>query len=180
MRIKPLHWNFEAPVRSSTLAGGYDVFMPENGNLVSLKKPDELTPLGFAAEVPEGYVALLLPRSGAGHKGGLHLNNTIGVIDADYRGQWMASLGCYYPGNFTWKAKERLLQFILVPVSNPELVILADGEELDDTDRGDGGFGSTGSNKPEPESTLDDSSVGGGVGGGNGNGNGNNNKKLLP
>lgn len=114
--------------------------MPEEGVADYTK---QLIPLGFSAEVPPGHVALILPRSGAGAKHSIELTNTCGVIDADYRGEWMASIQVKPSANSTyaWQEGERILQYILVPVatSEPELV-----KELSDTSRGTGGFGSTG------------------------------------
>jgi dUTP pyrophosphatase len=101
-------------------------------------------PLGFAAEVPPGYVALLLPRSGAGAKHGLELNNTCGVIDSDYRGEWKAVLRTKSPTPFLWNEDDRVLQFLLVPVLDVRLEEVSEDEELTATGRGVGGFGSTG------------------------------------
>lgn len=97
--------------------------------------------LGFASKIPEGYVALLLPRSSAGAKFGISLNNTCGVIDADYRGEWMASLRLRMNEGFNWSAGDRLLQFVIVPVITPKLEVV---ESLEDTERGGGGFGHSG------------------------------------
>ena len=98
-------------------------------------------PLGFATAIPKGYVALIFPRSGVGSKLGLELNNTCGVIDADYRGEWIAALRTKSCMPCSWNQGDRILQFILVAVPDvtPELV-----EALDDTDRGTGGLGSSG------------------------------------
>jgi len=139
MRFVSLHSNFKLPVRSTNQAAAYDIFMPEHGSAgeyVAVR-----VPLGFAAEVPTGHVALLLPRSGVGSKSGLELNNTCGVIDADYRGEWVATLKVkHFPGT-RWLAGDRILQFLIVPVLSvvPELV-----DSLTPTERGEGGFGSTG------------------------------------
>ena len=141
MNIKPLHRDFKCPVRSSTAAGGYDIYMPEGGVLNPVADKGQLVGLGFAAEVPRGYVALLLPRSGAGTKFGLELNNTCGVIDADYRGEWMASLRVKDGHAFQWGPGDRILQFLLVPVGMVDLMVV---NELDTTTRGEGGLGSTG------------------------------------
>ena len=140
MNIKQLHPNFKMPTRGTDQAGGYDIYMPEKGSMMPGATYGQMVPLGFAAEVPVGYVALLLPRSGAGAKHGVSLNNTVGVIDADYRGEWMACLRLKNGLPHRWEAGERLLQFILVPVGTPELQLV---EELGSTARGDGGFGST-------------------------------------
>jgi len=140
LNIKQLHPNFKMPTRGTDQAGGYDIYMPEKGSMMPGATYGQMVPLGFAAEVPVGYVALLLPRSGAGAKHGVSLNNTVGVIDADYRGEWMACLRLKNGLPHRWEAGERLLQFILVPVGTPELQLV---EELGSTARGDGGFGST-------------------------------------
>lgn len=140
MNIKKLHPNFKMPTRGTEHAGGYDLYMPEGGVLMPGATYGQMVPLGFAAEIPVGFVALLLPRSGAGAKHGVSLNNTVGVIDADYRGEWMACLRMKNGLPHRWEAGERLLQFILVPVGITELNLV---EELGTTDRGEGGFGST-------------------------------------
>ena len=140
MNIKKLHPNFKMPTRGTEHAGGYDLYMPEAGVLMPGATYGQMVPLGFAAEIPVGFVALLLPRSGAGAKHGVSLNNTVGVIDADYRGEWMACLRVKNGVPHRWEAGERLLQFILVPVGTTELNLV---EELGTTARGEGGFGST-------------------------------------
>lgn len=151
MNIEPLHPNFRLPTRATTLSGGFDLYMPEAGHVgefweratdeeESVVKPVKVK-LGFAAEVPEGYVALLLPRSSSGVKHSLELENTCGVIDADYRGEWMAFLGTKNGEAFEWKAGDRVLQFLLVPVLTPELSIV---NSVSKTARGIGGVGSTG------------------------------------
>lgn len=140
MKFKQLHSNFQLPQRSSDAAGGLDILMPEDGRL----KPGEklMVPLGFAAAIPRGYIALILPRSGVGAKKGLELINTCGVIDADYRGEWLAAMQLK-PNQETlnWAAGDRLLQIVVVPVADITPVLV---DELDETSRGSGGFGSTG------------------------------------
>ncbi len=100
-------------------------------------------PLGFATEIPKGFVALIQPRSSTGAKNGLELNNTCGVIDSDYRGEWKAALRTKSGKPFEWKAGERVLQFFVVPVYTGQLELV---DELESTDRGAGGFGSSGTN----------------------------------
>lgn len=139
MKFKPLCSNFQPPVKGSKAAGGYDLFMPVAGEAT----PGTVTSvgLGFAAEVPVGYVALLLPRSSTGGKFGVELNNTCGIIDADYRGEWIAKIKTKNQAHFAWKAGERVLQFLLVPVLDVEIEVV---DQLDGTERGEGGFGSSG------------------------------------
>lgn len=139
MRVKPLHPNFIMPTKGSTGAGAFDIYMPEAGH-VSGNQP-KMVGLGFAAQIPGGYVALILPRSSTGAKFGLELNNTCGVIDSDYRGEWKAMLRTKAGQPFRWDEDDRLLQFILVPVLVDRLEL---ADDLDGTERGSGGFGSSG------------------------------------
>ena len=138
MKVLSLHENFQLPTKGTHGAGAYDIYMPEAG--IAHADCHVMVPLGFAAEVPKGYVALILPRSGVGANKGLELNNTCGVIDSDYRGEWMASLKTKNTETLHWVAGERILQYLLVPVLNspPECVLV-----LTSTRRL-GGFGSTG------------------------------------
>ena len=138
MEIQSLHQAFIMPTKASDKAGAFDIFMPEDGmaNNASL-----MVGLGFAAAVPEGHVGLLLPRSSAGAKHGVELNNTCGVIDSDYRGEWKAAMRTKSGEPFTWKAGDRVLQFLVVPIASVELTQV---ETLNETKRGAGGFGSTG------------------------------------
>lgn len=138
MRIKPIHSNFIMPTKGSEHAGGFDIYMPEDGQASNVKKTFGL---GFAAAVPEGHVALILPRSGTGSKFSVEMNNTCGVIDSDYRGEWRATLRTKDGSTYIWKAGERVLQFLIVPVLRVELEL---SDTLDETLRGEGGYGSTG------------------------------------
>ncbi|MDP6190300.1 MAG: dUTP diphosphatase [Gammaproteobacteria bacterium] len=102
----------------------------------------ELLPTGMAIHVGDpGLCAMLLPRSGLGHKHGVVLGNLVGLIDSDYQGQLMVS--CWNRGNtsFTVEPGERIAQMILVPVVQAQLAIV---EEFDASQRGAGGFGHSG------------------------------------
>lgn len=139
MRIQKMHENFIMPTKGSDRAGAWDIYMPEAGHA---EGGEQLFGLGFATEIPRGHVALLLPRSGVGAKEGIELNNTIGLIDEDYRGEWKAMLRTKSGAWYEWNAGFRLLQFILVPVAQIEQLTLVDS--VSKTDRGIAGFGSTG------------------------------------
>lgn len=146
MQFKQLHPNFQLPTQGSEAAGGYDLYMPEAGVVkeYDCDYPDTthtMVDLGFAAAVPEGFVALILPRSGAGAKFGFELRNTCGVIDADYRGPWKVAVAQVEGNELSWSAGERLFQFIVVPAHTIKPVLVG---ELPVTNRGAGGFGSTG------------------------------------
>ncbi|HIQ54393.1 deoxyuridine 5'-triphosphate nucleotidohydrolase [Halopseudomonas pachastrellae] len=102
----------------------------------------ELLPTGLAIHIADpGLAAMILPRSGMGHKHGIVLGNLVGLIDSDYQGQLMVS--CWNRSNsaFTINPGERIAQLVLVPVLQAQLQIV---EEFDDSQRGAGGFGHTG------------------------------------
>ena len=138
MRIQSLHNGFIMPTKGTSQSGAYDIYMPAPGIVGNYPK---MFGLGFAAEVPAGHVALLLPRSSAGAKHGLELNNTCGVIDSDYRGEWRAMLRTKGADMFGWKTGERVLQFLIVPVTQVTLELV---DSVSETVRGTGGFGSSG------------------------------------
>lgn len=138
MLIKSLHPSFIMPTKGTDNAGAFDIYMPEDGVATGTST---LFGLGFAAAIPKGYAALLLPRSSTGAKFGLELNNTCGVIDSDYRGEWKAAIRTKSGLVHSWEAGERLLQFVVVPVAEVTLQLV---NSLDNTQRGTGGFGSTG------------------------------------
>jgi dUTP pyrophosphatase len=103
----------------------------------------ELIPTGVAIHIGDsGLAALILPRSGLGHKHGIVLGNLVGLIDSDYQGQLMVS--CWNRGTnaFDLKPMERLAQLVLVPVV---MATFAETEDFAISERGGGGFGSSGS-----------------------------------
>jgi dUTP pyrophosphatase len=107
-------------------------------------KPGEtaLVPTGLAIHVGDpGYAALILPRSGLGHKHGIVLGNLVGLIDSDYQGQLMISTWNRGETTFVLNPMERLAQLVIVPVVQAEFNIVDDFEQ---SERGAGGFGSTG------------------------------------
>ena len=101
-----------------------------------------LIPTGLAIHIGDpGYAAIALPRSGLGHKHGIVLGNLVGLIDSDYQGQVFVSLWNRGQASFTLKPMERIAQLVIVPVLQVKLNIV---EEFAASDRGAGGFGSTG------------------------------------
>ena len=102
-----------------------------------------LIPTGLSIHIADpGLAALILPRSGLGHKHGIVLGNLVGLIDSDYQGELMVS--CWNRGNdtFTLKVGERLAQLVLVPVVQAHFELV---NEFDNSERGAGGFGHSGS-----------------------------------
>lgn len=106
-------------------------------------KPGEtaLLPTGFAMVVPKGFAAFIFARSGLGIKHGIAPANCVGVIDSDYRGEVCVGLHNYSGEAYTVQPGERVAQMAIMPVAAANFVAV---QELDDTDRGAGGFGSTG------------------------------------
>lgn len=101
-----------------------------------------LIPTGLAIHIGDpGYAAMILPRSGMGHKNGIVLGNLVGLIDSDYQGQLMVSTWNRGQNAFTLNPMERLAQLIIVPVLQVGFNIVG---EFGDSERGEGGFGSTG------------------------------------
>ena len=101
-----------------------------------------LIPTGIAIFVADpGYAALILPRSGLGHKHGIVLGNLVGLIDSDYQGELMISAWNRGASNFTIEPGDRIAQLVVVPVQQVEFSIVS---EFLSTDRGIGGFGSSG------------------------------------
>lgn len=142
MQFKAIHPNFQMPEFKTAGAGAFDLILPESVTVT--KGSTVMVPLGFAAAVPEGFMAILAPRSGEGAKKSVELSNTVGFIDSDYRGEWVAALSLKPQSPFTrvvYEAGQRVIQCSIVVVARPEFVLV---DELSDTVRGAGGFGHTG------------------------------------
>ena len=102
----------------------------------------QLIPTGLALHLADpGYAAMILPRSGLGHKHGVVLGNLVGLIDSDYQGQLMVSLWNRGKEAFTIQPFERIAQMVIVPVVQARFNIV---DDFDASHRGEGGFGSTG------------------------------------
>lgn len=107
-----------------------------------LPRETKLIPTGLAIHIADpGYAALILPRSGLGHKHGIVLGNLVGLIDSDYQGQLMVSTWNRGTDAFTLNPMERLAQLVIVPVLQVGFNVVGEFEE---SGRGAGGFGSTG------------------------------------
>ena len=144
MKIKPIVDDFIKPEYKTENSAGMDIYLQEDVTLVI--GADNVIHLGFAAEVPEGYAAILLPRSSAGMKG-ISLRNTAGVIDSDYRGEWIAHIVIDQNQDnalldeWHYKRGDRIIQCLIVPVKKVDIELT---ESISVTARGNGGFGSTG------------------------------------
>lgn len=139
---KRLGTEFPLPTYATPGSAGIDLRACINEPLQLLPGQTILVPTGMSVHIADpGLAAMLLPRSGLGHKHGIVLGNLVGLIDSDYQGPLMVS--CWNRGNdvFTLNPGERLAQMIIVPVVQVEFDIV---EEFTPTERGEGGFGSSG------------------------------------
>ena len=138
IKIKKLNKNVQLPKQSTQGAAGMDFYLPKS--ILFWPKRSKKVPLGVPVEIPEGYVMLLIPRSST-WKTPLRMPYSVGVIDSDYRGEVCALL---QNTSYLWAyagAGERLVQGVIVPVPS---IQIQEVEELSETSRGVGGFGSTG------------------------------------
>ncbi len=132
----------ELPKRATTGSAGLDLRACLDGPLVLEPGQTHLVPTGIAIHLEDpGLAAVLLPRSGLGHKHGIVLGNLVGLIDSDYQGQVMVSVWNRSDHPFTIAPGDRIAQMVVVPVVQVEFDVVAEFEE---STRGAGGFGSTG------------------------------------
>ena len=131
------------PAYQSAHAAGLDLLaaVPENSPLMLLPGQRALVPTGLTMALPAGYEAQVRPRSGLASKHGVTVLNAPGTVDADYRGEIGVLLINHGDAPFSIGRGERIAQMVIAPVVQVELVLAA---ELSATDRGGGGFGSTG------------------------------------
>ena len=130
------------PKRATSGSAGLDLRACLDGPIVLEPGQTHLVPTGIAIHLEDsGLAAVLLPRSGLGHKHGIVLGNLVGLIDSDYQGQVMVSIWNRSDHPFTIAPGDRIAQMIVVPVVQVEFEVVADFEE---SPRGAGGFGSTG------------------------------------
>lgn len=122
-------------------AAGMDLYANVTEELVVLPGTIKLVPTGIAIAVPEGYEAQIRPRSGLAIKHGISLVNTPGTIDSDYRGEINLIMINFGDNPFIVKRGDRIAQMIINKIEIPKIIEV---KELDDTNRGKGGFGSTG------------------------------------
>lgn len=142
LKIKKLRENAKLPQRATAGSAGMDLSACiEEAKTI---KPGELllVPTGIAIEIPSAeYVAYIFARSGLGIKHGICLANGVGVVDSDYRGEVCVGLCNVSNKEYTITPGERVAQMVISPVS---LMPAVEVQELSDTERGAGGFGSTG------------------------------------
>ena len=141
VNIKKLKANAALPVYSSAAAAGADLRACLEEDVIIRPGKTEMISTGFAMEVPEGYAGLIYARIGLASKRGLAPANKVGVIDSDYRGEIMVALHNHSEEAAVISHGERIAQLIITPYLTAEFT---EKEVLEETERGFGGFGSTG------------------------------------
>lgn len=142
INIKKVNNNAKLPYRATEGSAGADLFACVEGSVTL--KPNEriLIPTGIAISVlDKNYGAFIFPRSSLSSKYGISLANCVGVVDSDYRGEIKVPLINHSDEAFTVNNGDRIAQLVIMPVVIPDFIEV---EQLDDTERGEGGFGSTG------------------------------------
>lgn len=143
LKIKKLKTNAKIPMRATNGSAGMDLYACIDEPITLAPGELAVVPTGIAIELPDnGCAAFLYARSGLGVKHGICLANGVGVIDSDYRGEICAGLCNVSNEPYTINPDERICQMVIAPVLLPQITEVC---ELGDTERGKGGFGSTGS-----------------------------------
>lgn len=141
VRIKKLRENAVVPTYGSEFAAGADLYAAVEESVTIEANETKLIPTGIAMEIPVGYAGFIYARSGLASKKGLAPANKVGVVDADYRGEVMVALHNHGKVEQTIEAGERIAQMVIAPFITANFI---ESENLEDTVRGAGGFGSTG------------------------------------
>lgn len=141
LKLQKLDESVTVPCYQTEGAAGMDLcaFLKEPVTLKSLER--KLIPTGLKMELPHGYEAQVRPRSGMSIKHGITLVNCVGTIDEDYRGELCVPVINLSTEEFTINNGDRIAQMIISPVTKADIKVVS---ELSDTQRGEGGFGSTG------------------------------------
>lgn len=143
VRFKKLSENAVVPSYGTAYSAGADLYSAMQEDVIIAPETTKFIKTGIAIEIPEGLVGLIYARSGMACKKGLAPANKVGVIDSDYRGEIIVALYNHSDSAVTVASGDRIAQLVLTPYIKADF---EEADELDDTVRGDGGFGSTGTN----------------------------------
>lgn len=143
INIKKLNENAVIPTYGSAFAAGADLYACMDTPVTIAAGKTEFIKTGIALEIPAGFAGLIYARSGLACKKGLAPANKVGVVDADYRGEIMVALHNHSGEPVTVNHGERIAQLVITPYLT---AVFHETDELSDTVRGEGGFGSTGVN----------------------------------
>ena len=141
VKIKKLNSKAMQPTYGSEYSAGADLYACMEETVTIQPGETVLIKTGLAMAIPEGYAGLIYARSGLATKKGLAPANKVGVVDADYRGEVMVPLHNHSRVAVEVEHGERIAQMVITPFLTAEYML---AEELDETERGEGGFGSTG------------------------------------
>ena len=141
IQIKKLKENAHLPTRGSAYAAGYDLYACLDEAITIASGETVKVGTGLSIAVPEGYFGAIFARSGLAAKEGLRPANCVGVADSDYRGEYIVALHNDSDVTRTVTPNERIAQLVIMPFLS---VTFEEAQELDETERGAGGFGSTG------------------------------------
>ena len=142
LKIKKLKDGAKIPKRATNGSAGMDLYACIEKSITLAPGQLTIVPTGIAIELPDnGCAAFLYARSGLGVKHGICLSNGVGVIDSDYRGEICVGLCNVSDKPYVIEPDERVAQMVIAPVFTPDIV---ETDSLSDTQRGEGGFGSTG------------------------------------
>lgn len=142
VKVKKLNEKAIIPTYGSACAAGADLYACIDAPVLIPAGKTVVVHTGLALEIPDGYAGLIYARSGIATKRGIAPANKVGVIDSDYRGEIMVALHNHSGIDQTIESGERIAQMVITPYLTADFVL---ADELDDTARGAGGFGSTGS-----------------------------------
>jgi dUTP pyrophosphatase len=137
VKIKRLHKDAVVPVYAKPGDAGLDLVAT---SVISFDKEQVTYGTGIAVEIPEGFVGLVFPRSSI-RKYEQYLSNSVGVIDSGYRGEIQATFNSRYYADVKYQVGDKIAQLLILPYPSIEF---EETDELSSTERGDGGFGSTG------------------------------------
>ena len=141
IKVKKLKPDATVPTMGSKFAAGADLYSAEDADVIIEPSETKFIGTGLAMEIPEGYVGLVYARSGLACKRGLAPANKVGVVDSDYRGEIKVALHNHGKEAQTVEKGERIAQMVIAPYLS---VHYEEADALSETDRGEGGFGSTG------------------------------------
>ena len=141
--VKRLRQNAIFPAYATASSAGEDLYACLDAPVDIGPQETKMIPLGFAMAIPAGWAGLIFARSGLASKRDLAPANKVGVIDADYRGEWFIPLHNHGERPQTVQPGERIAQLVIVPCMTASFF---EADSLDETARGAGGFGSTGRN----------------------------------
>lgn len=141
LKIMKINKNAIIPNHATAGSAGMDLCACIDEPIIISARGRAIIPTGIAISIPQSYAAMVYARSGLAIKHGIGLLNSVGVIDSDYRGEIKVGLVNQFDKDYEIQPNERIAQLIIQPISHPEII---ECDTLGDTQRGSGGFGSTG------------------------------------